>query len=152
MVLFMGKSSLSDRFSYKLLSPDAVCPTQATPGSAAFDVYSPYELCVDPFTTIRVPLDICIIPPKNCYIRTAGRSSLALNHGIFCPADVIDPDYTGPIHMILSNLSFKQYKISRHERIGGIVFERYAVPVPNRVDGFEVTGRGSRGFGSTGKF
>ena len=139
-------------FSYKLLSKDAVCPRQATSGSAAFDVYSPYDVVIDPFTTVRVPLDICIKPPDYCYIRTVGRSSLAYNNGIFCPADVVDPDYRGPIHMILSNMSSTQYKIAKHERIGGIVFETFTTPTGMAVQELDVTDRGCEGFGSTGKF
>lgn len=140
-------------FAIRLLSPNAKCPRRVTPGAAAFDVYCPMEFFVPPYSTVRVPLDISVIPPAGCYVRTVSRTSLAVYRQIFSSADVVDPDYTGCLHMVLTNVSQNGYKICRHERIGAIVFEKFEIPRPRFVlKETKHTERGCGGFGSTGKF
>jgi dUTP pyrophosphatase len=138
-------------FQYVLLSRDAKVPERATPGSAGYDVYCPREVTIPAFSTVKIPLDLSITPPLGTYIRTAARSSIATKHQIICPADVVDPDYTGCIHMCLTNLSGEQYTVKKHERVGSIVFERYAVPKGVERNELVGTARGANGFGSTGR-
>jgi len=136
-----------------LLSEDAKIPKRATNGSAGYDIYSPVECVIPPRTTVKINLGIAVKPPLGCYARTSCRSSLATKHELMCPADVIDPDYTGTIHMCLTNQSSKDYAVSKHERIGSIVFERIALNVEwKTVKSLRKTDRDSKGFGSTGEF
>jgi len=136
---------------YVMLSPDAVVPTPATIGSAGFDVYSPRATVVPARSTVKIDLGIAIQPPRGTYARTSCRSSLATNHQLICPADVIDPDYTGSIHMCLTNLSASDFNVKKHDRVGSIVFEKYAADATwNEVPMLPVTVRGCHGFGSTG--
>jgi len=135
-----------------LQSEDGKIPQRATDGSAGHDIFSPIACIIPPHSTITIDLCIAIRPPLGCYTRTSCRSSLATEHNIMCPADVIDPDYTGSIHMILTNLSCVEYAVKKHERIGSLVFERTALNVEwQMVHSFQTTTRGSQGFGSTGK-
>lgn len=144
-------------FEFVLLSDDAKVPRKATLGSAGFDGADIWRRSMiqldDAQTTVKIPLDLSISPPDGTYTRTAARSSLATRHQIICPADVIDPDYTGCIHMCLTNLSDRDYTVQKHERIGSLIFEYYC----NRSKGkmtklLKGTQRGSKGFGSSGKF
>jgi len=137
--------------SYVLVTKDAKVPTRATNGSAGYDVYSPSDVVIKAHTTIRINLGIKIMPPVGHYARTSCRSSFATKHQVLCPADVIDPDYTGCIHMCLTNLSASDFKVNKHDRVGSIVFEKYAADVTwKKVPMLPVTVRGCNGFGSTG--
>lgn len=145
-------NTISKQVFYVLLSDGAKVPKKATSGSAGYDVYSPTESVLPAHSTVKIDLCIAVKPPPGTYLRTSCRSSLAINHNIVCPADVIDPDYTGSIHMCLSNLSSTDYAIKKHERIGSIVFERFAAGIEwTEVASLTETTRGSNGFGSTGK-
>jgi len=52
---------------------------------------------------------------------------------------MIDPDYTGCVHMILVNISSNDYQLEKHERIGALVFEHYAIPQAKEVMAIEQT-------------
>jgi dUTP pyrophosphatase len=138
-------------FQYVLLSRDAKVPKRATQESAGYDIYSPKVVTIPARSTVKIPLDLSITPPPGTYVRTAARSSMATKHQIICPADVVDPDYTGCIHMCLTNLSEHQYTVQKHERIGSIVFECYATPAGIETFELDSTARGAKGFGSTGR-
>jgi dUTP pyrophosphatase len=138
-------------FRYVLLSADAKLPVKATVHSAGYDVFSPFLCTIPAGSTVKIPLDVAICPPRGTYIRIASRSGLAVREQLFCPADVVDPDYTGCIHMCLTNMSSSDYTVQKHERIGSIVFERYLSPHAEEVQVLQQTARGNQGFGSTGK-
>lgn len=145
------KNKNCEHFRYVLLSGNARCPVRATSGSAGYDVYSPGQFKIPPGHTLKVPLNIAISPPPGMYIRMASRSGLAVHKRIVCVADVIDPDYTGEIHMCLINLSNHTYMIAKHQRIGAIVFEQYSTPYPQEAQSLAQTQRADGSFGSTGK-
>jgi deoxyuridine 5'-triphosphate nucleotidohydrolase len=123
-------------FEFVLLLDGAKVPRKATLGSTGFDVYSPREVTIHAQKTMKVPLDLSISPPEGTYTRTAARSSLATHHQIICPADVIDPNYTGCIHMCLTNLSDRDYTVQKHQKIGSPVFE-HAERDPKRLQRFQ---------------
>jgi len=148
---YFSCSIQSPSFEYVILDPEAKVPQRSSPGAAAFDLYSPSDFYIPPHTTVKVPVGLSITPPNGTYARTCGRSGLAVNHQLFCPADVIDPDYTGSIHMCLTNMSNAAYIVKHHERIGAIVFEKHSLPIPVERSNLRKTIRGESGFGSTGK-
>jgi len=132
----------------------------ARPHSRSLTQTSSRDWCCTRVFLPQVPVSWCFlfwIPVKHpkgerqSYARAACWSSLAVYHQIFFPADVIDPNYAGPIRMMLTNLSDMTLHISKHDRVGSIVFERYAVPAPKLVESFRETGIGSGGFRSTGR-
>jgi len=65
---------------------------------------------------------------------------------------IIDPDYRGPIHVILYNGGEKVYAVRHHERIGQVVIAPAIVGEVRKRSGMkeEVTTRGHRGYGSSG--
>ena len=80
------------------------------------------------------------------------RSGLALRHAITLPnaPATIDPGYRGEIQVILLNLGVAPYQIHAGDRIAQMVIARY-----ERVEWVEGdladSGRGSGGFGSSGR-
>jgi dUTP pyrophosphatase len=136
-------------FEYILMSEHARVPTQATSGSAGFDLYSPCEVTIPPHETVFIDLNIQLKPPFRYYGKVDLRTSMALR-GLSSPAGTIDPDYTGPIHMLIRNHTSEEYHVHKHDRIGQVIFQRICIPVPKEVSSFEPTSRGSNRFGSTG--
>lgn len=86
-----------------------------------------------------------------------GRSGLAMKHDIIVFNGIIDPDYTGNIHVFLRNTGKKDYMIKAGERIAQLVVFNSIDSSLTRVDQERFDNiskdseRGNKGFGSTGK-
>ena len=63
----------------------------------------------------------------------------------------VDEDYRGEIHVIMINLGAEPFTINRGDRIAQMVVTRYERVEWIEVEELEQSGRGSGGFGSTGK-
>ena len=131
-------------------------PTKATCGSAGFDIYADIEseVTINPGDLVKIPTGISISLPGPEFVAFLfSRSGLAVNHGISLSngVGVIDSDYRGEIMVGLCNLGKEIYTIKPQERIAQMII----MPVSNmsllRVSSLDETGRGSKGFGSTGK-
>jgi len=81
------------------------------------------------------------------------RSGLAIKHGVTClnTPGTIDADYRGEIKVILINLGHDRFTINRGDRIAQMVVGPVVQATVMQVDVLDDTGRGSGGFGSTGK-
>ena len=66
-------------------------------------------------------------------------------------AGVIDRDYTGPVKIMLHNLTNETYIISKKDRIAQLILEKIELSDIKLVDSLVTTDRGEGGFGSTGK-
>ena len=79
-------------------------PTQATPGSAGFDLAAAVETecVVKPGERVLVPTGFAIAVPKGYEAQIRPRSGLALRHGIVLPnaPGTIDSDYRGELKVI----------------------------------------------------
>lgn len=137
-------------FEYMRFHHDVTCPSRASSRSASYDVHNPIPYTIPANKTARIPLHIAIKPPLGMYIRMTSSSELALTNKIITCADVIDPDYTGGIHVCVINLSEIDYHIKKGEKIASFVFEKYGIPVGREVLSMKRTERGNQGFGSTG--
>ena len=119
-------------------------PRYQTAGAAAMDLCA----CVDEAVTLApgqrrgIPTGIAIALPSPDYVALVFvRSGMGFRHGIALSngVGVIDSDYRGEISVGLVNLSQ----------------DSYTIPVVQaeleRVDSLDETGRGTGGFGSTGR-
>ena len=81
------------------------------------------------------------------------RSGLAVKHGITClnTPGTIDADYRGEVKVILINLGEDPFTIKRGERVAQMVIAPVVQATIMQVNVLDDTGRGSGGFGSTGK-
>ena len=78
-------------------------------------------------------------------------SGLSIHHHIHVGAGVVDPDYTGSVHMLLLNLSFQDHAIGVNHHIAQLILEKVAYPIlcevpqmlPTECDaiGFDLTGQ-----------
>ena len=143
----------------KALSPkigtDIPLPYYATPGSAAMDLHA----CLDGAVTIPagerrvIPTGLAIALPSADYVALVfARSGLGIKHGV-APANcvgVIDSDYRGEILVGLQNSGGSEFTIQPGDRIAQLMVVPVVQPRLRLVDELDETGRGARGFGSTG--
>lgn len=131
-------------------------PNYATEGSAGLDL----PACLDspqavaPGARVKIPTGIAIeIPHRYIVGLVFPRSGLATKHGISLAnaVGVIDSDYKGEIIVAVSNTGDSEYIIKPGERIAQLVFVPVFKAYIEETDELKETGRGSGGFGSTGK-
>jgi len=91
------------------LSKIAVAPHRATGGAAGFDLASAEAGTVKPGERRLFKMDLAFELPAGTYGQVAGRSGLALKHGIQVLAGVIDSDYRGNVGALLLNMGEKPF-------------------------------------------
>jgi dUTP pyrophosphatase len=150
------------RINFKKLHPDAVVPTYGTPHAAGADLVANLkatfgeshiehvEYVLDPGESKLFKTGIAVEMITGMWAEVRGRSGLAYKNGIAILGGVIDSDYRGDVGVILHNTSDKPFVVKHGERIAQLIFATY-IPV-NFIEKKELsnTGRGEKGFGSTG--
>jgi len=110
-------------------------------------------LVLAPGKHVMVPTGLAIALPSGFEAQVRPRSGLAAKHGVTVlnSPGTIDADYRGEINVILINHGEAPFPIRRGERIAQMVIapvvQAQLMPVTSLSD----TGRGSGGFGSTGR-
>ena len=140
----------------KRLDPRAQLPAYQTPGSAAMDLAALLDqpLTLDPGERSFVPTGLAIALPDSGWVALLlPRSGLSIRHGITLSnsVGVIDSDYRGEIRVGLTNLSDTPYTVRPGDRIAQLAVMPVVQAELERVDSLDETGRGTGGFGSTGK-
>lgn len=131
-------------------------PQYATDGSAGLDLPACLETSevVAPGARVKIPTGIAIeIPHRHIVGLVFPRSGLAAKHGISLAnaVGVIDSDYKGEIIVAVSNQGESEYVIKPGERIAQLVFVPVFKATFEETHELKETGRGTGGFGSTGK-
>ena len=129
-----------------------VCmPTHATPKSVGLDLYSPTSVLISAHSKMLIDIGIAFQIPMGYYGQIASRSGLAIHHHIHVGAGVVDPDYTGSVHVLLMNLSSQDHVIEKNHRIAQMILEKVAYLVICEMPQMLPTECGANGFGSTGQ-
>lgn len=128
----------------------AQLPTQATRGSAGYDLYALKNEDIRPYELIRISTGIAIELPTAHYGQICCRSSLAIRK-ISTLGGVIDNDYRGELFVTLINHSDSVVKIFSGMRVGQIILIPYAQVDVTEVSELSQTPRGDKGFGSSGQ-
>lgn len=137
----------------KRLYEEALLPTKATEGSAAFDLYAYTEAPLEPCETFKYKTGIALEIPEGSVGLIFPRSGLSTKFGIRLSncVGVIDSDYRGEIIVALHNDGDESYMINRGDRIAQLMI----VDIPKigieEVTELSDTKRGIGGFGSSGK-
>ena len=139
----------------KILRSGAKLPTYGTAGAAGADLYACIDapMTVRPGETVFIPTGIALEVPQGCAGLVYARSGLACKRGL-APANkvgVVDSDYRGEIRVGLTNLSDTPYTVQPGDRIAQLAVMPVVQAELERVDSLDDTGRGTGGFGSTGK-
>ena len=133
---------------------DWALPAYGTEGSAAVDLRNAGETVVlQPMERRLIPTGLAFALPEGTEAQIRPRSGLALNRGISIinTPCTIDSDYRGEIRIPLINFDSQPQELLHGERIAQLLIARVV-----RIDWREVTtlpesGRGTGGFGSTGR-
>ena len=129
----------------------ACMPTCATSKSVGLDLYSPTNVLIPAHDKILIDRGIAFQIPIGYYGQIASRSGLAIHHHIHVGAGVVDPDYTGSVHVLLMNLSSQDHVIEKNHHIAQMILEKVAYLVICEVPQMLPTEHGANGFGSTGQ-
>lgn len=130
-------------------------PSYATAGAAGLDVTAFLEepVTLAPLQRALIPTGLYLeIPPgMECQVRP--RSGLALKKGltVLNAPGTVDADYRGEVGVILINLGSEPVSIEPGERVAQLVFAKYEQINWESTEELAATGRGSGGFGHTGK-
>ena len=133
------------------LLPTTCMPTHAMPKSVGLDLYSPTSVLIPAHDKVLVNTGIAFQIPMGYYGQIAPRSGLGLHHHIHVGAGVVDPDYTGPVQVLLLNFSSQNHAIEVNHLIAQLILEKVAYPVLCEVPQMLPTECGTHGFGSTGQ-
>ncbi len=139
----------------KKLNENAVVPTYGTEYSAGADLYSlsDGDITIAPHTTTLVHTGLAVeIPEGYCGLIFA-RSGLATKRGL-APANkvgVIDADYRGEVMVALHNHTDAPATIAAGERVAQLAIVPFLKADFELSDTLDDTGRGTGGFGSTGR-
>lgn len=140
---------MNDILKVQKLVNSATIPTKAFANDAGYDLYSSEYCVLAPGARRTVSTGVAIGLPEGCYGRIASRSGLAAR-GIDVMGGVVDPFYTGEIKVILKNDSSEAFVVAVGSRIAQLICELILSPRIQPVNQIQSTGRGARGFGSTG--
>lgn len=88
---------------------------------------------------------------KNVELQVRPRSGITLKEGLICQLGTVDSDYTGNIGLIVINNTPYLSTVKRGERLAQIVVNLIPSYKIKWTETVTETGRGSGGFGSTGK-
>lgn len=136
------------------LDPELPLPRYAKGGDAGADIVSRIDITLAPGERALVPTGIAIALPDGYVALVHPRSGLAIKHGVTMvnAPGTVDAGYRGELQIILINhdksesVSFK-----RGDRIAQLVIQKVEHAEFVVVHDLPGSGRGTGGFGSTGR-
>ena len=134
----------------KLFKPDIKVPKKAHLPDVGLDIFMPEQFSIAPLETKTLSLGLGVAIPEGFAGIIVPRSSIA-EKGLIIQTSIIDPDYTGEIHLIVTNCSENTMYIDKDQRVCSLVMMSVLNPYIEIVDELQSTTRGSHGLGSTGK-
>jgi dUTP pyrophosphatase len=134
-----------------MLDRGAKMPTRAHENDAGFDLYSPVDALIYNDDSVVIDTGVHIMIPPGYAGLIHSNSGLDRWHSVKCEG-LIDPDYTGSIHVKLYNGGRCAVSIAKNQKIAQLLIVPCITPELLVVDEFPQTERGDGGFGSTGQF
>jgi len=139
----------------ELLSSFAHVPFRGSAKAAGLDLFTPFMFDLPAGKQDIIPLRIILHLPEGHYGKIEPRSGLAHLYGIDVMGGVIDEDYRGELKVILINHGKENVSFSPLDRIAQLIVQPYnTAPCQNftsKHSMIEDSGRGNKGFGSTGR-
>jgi|SRR6516164_159955 len=140
------------------LDPRAKAPTKNNSWAIGWDVYA-FLLTESGRATSRqlnqrattfVPTGLIVWPSEGYYIQVHNRSILA-RRGILNPAGIVDPDYSGPLDIMMYNGSFETHYVAHEHRIAQLILTPItSCHLVEEERGPAPFGRGPNGYGTSG--
>ena len=125
----------------------------ATEGSVGWDLKAMEDQTIYPNFAAMFNLGIALVLPENYYATICSRSGLAAKECLFVlnSPGIVDTDYTGELGVILYNGGSEPRYVKKGQRIAQLLINVKPEFEFQLTDDLPVTGRGNKGFGSTGK-
>lgn len=134
----------------KLFKNTTKLPKKSHSLDSGLDIYLPEDLVLKPFETKTIGLELAIAIPEGYAGMLVPRSSIA-QKGLIIQTSIIDPGYTGEIHLIITNCSVFKQTLDKGSRVCSLVIYSVLNPHLEIVTELQSTERGTKGLGSTGK-
>ena len=133
-----------------LLNGNELLPKKSHLPDSGLDIFLPESFILRPFETKTIGLKLAVLVPEGYAGILVPRSSIA-EKGLIIQTSIIDPDYTGEIHLIITNCSGNKYELEKGQRVCSICCFNVLNPYVEVVQELPKTERGNKGLGSTGK-
>ncbi|HDH03906.1 MAG TPA: dUTP diphosphatase [Candidatus Campbellbacteria bacterium] len=140
------------KIKVKKISEEAVAPSSHHKGDAGLDLYSAEEIILKPGERVKVGTGIAMEIPDGYAGLIWDKSGVVANYGIKTMAGVVDSCYRGEISVVLINLSDKDFKIEKKQKIAQMLIQKIENPEIEIVESLRDSERDESGFGSTGVF
>lgn len=124
-------------------------PVKSHLPDVGLDIFTPKEFWLRPLETITVGLELAVSIPEGFAGMLVPRSSIT-ERGMIVQTAVIDPDYTGEIHLIITNCSNNIQHIEEGQRVCSLVVYSVLNARIEEVEEMTETERNTKGLGSTG--
>ena len=124
-------------------------PTRAMPWSIGLDLYSPTNIIIPLHDKVLINTGIAFKIPMGYYGHIASHSGMALQHHIHVGAGVIDPDYIGPVQVLLLNFGSQNHVVEANNKIAQLILEKITYPILCEIPSLPNIECGAQGFGST---
>lgn len=125
-------------------------PVKSHLPDSGLDIFTPETFSIESLETKTIPLGFGVSIPEGFAGMIVPRSSIA-EKGLVIQTAVIDPDYAGEIHLIITNASKDRYTIEQGTRLCSLIVYSILNPYVEIVDELPSSYRHSAGLGSTGK-
>lgn len=142
------------RLPFARLSPEAELPAHAHPGDGGLDLRALVAVEVGPGERAMIPTGLAVAIPEGWAGLVLPRSGLASRDGLTLANSpgLIDAGYRGEIVCAVVNLDRRRaVAISAGERIAQLVIIPIPAVRPEWAAELPPSGRGTGGFGSTGR-
>ena len=114
------------------------------------DIFLPEQFMIRPFETKTISLKLGVAIPEGFAGMIVPRSSIA-EKGIIIQTSIIDPDYSGEIHLIATNCSGETQLFEKGQRLCSLIMISVLNAYIEETDELPNSIRGTSGLGSTGK-
>jgi dUTP pyrophosphatase len=139
---------------FRRLSEAARAPARAHDGDAGYDLHAAEPAALAPGQRASVGTGIAVAIPDGHAGLVLPRSGLAARHGISLvnAPGLIDAGYRGEVRVLLINTDRERsFEVAPGDRIAQLLVVRVEGPQLEEAAELDDTGRGRRGFGSTGR-
>jgi dUTP pyrophosphatase len=136
------------------LDPSIPLPAYAKGGDAGADIVSRIDITLQPGERALVPTGISIALPDGYVALVHPRSGLAIKHGVTMvnAPGTVDAGYRGELQCIMINHDAKEaITFHKGDRIAQLVIQKVERAEFVEVENLPGSGRGTGGFGSTGR-
>lgn len=134
----------------KLFTKDTPLPKKSHLPDSGLDIFMPCDITISSMETVTVGLQIAVAIPEGFAGILVPRSSIA-QQGLLIQTSIIDPDYTGEIHLIITNCACSARFLHKGDRVCSLVCFSVLNPYLEIVNKLPSTSRGNSGLGSTGR-